>query len=214
MCEPDRVNPEQFLHRCPALWHVAPAGAWATIRETGLRTAAQLIAASDLEPDERRAMEETPRPDAVTLQVDGAEVRLRDQAPLLKADLSAVLEPGISVADWVQLLNRRVYLFADRTAMDKLLTKYIELDGAQEVISFSPRRLLDTAPFQIELAAQNTGALARRSGQYKGRDTFLSISRSPDKRPAEVTIVDGLEDLASVVRVERYDADGTRTSLR
>jgi hypothetical protein len=214
MCEPERVTPEQFLHRCPALWHVAPAGAWSTIRETGLRTAAQLIDASDLDPEQRRELAEAPRPAAVALRVDGAEVQLSDQAVFVRPDLPDVLDAGVSVADWVQLLNRRVYLYADRAALDKALAKLVERDGAQEVISFSPRRLLDTAPFQIELAAQNTSTIARRAGASKGRDTFRSISRSADKRPAEVTIVDGLEDLASIVRVERHDADGTRTSLR
>lgn len=212
-CHAGAMKPEQFLTRCPSLWHVAPAGSWETIRQRGLMTAAQLIDASDLDEDQRTELHETPRPHAVPLTVDGVEVVLRDQGPLFKADLATVLEPGMTVADWVRILNRRIYLFTDQAAMRKVLDKYLASDGAQDVISFSPRRLFDADWSRIELSAQNTAAIARRSDPYKGRDTFLPITRFPDRRPAEVTIVGGIHDLGSVVRVERHAADGSRTPL-
>ncbi len=208
-----RVTPDQFLHRCPALWHVAPAGAWDTIRETGLLTAAQLIDAADLDDARRTELHGTPRGEAVTISVDGADVVLRDQAALLKADLGKVLEPGVSVSDWVQVLNRRAYLFADRAAMQKALDRYLALEGEQDVLIFSPRRLVEQEQARIELSAQNTAANSRRSDPSKGRDTFVSVTRFADRKPAEVTIVGGLSDLTPIVRAERHHADGTRTAL-
>ncbi len=207
------MTPDQFLHRCPALWHVAPAGAWDTIKEVGLRTAEQLIDAADLTDEARTELLDTPRAEAVTLKVDGTGVLLRDQAPLLKAKLSTTLADGVTEADWIRMVNRRAYLFADRAVLTKALEKYIAADGAQDVLTFSPRRLIDAARYQLELAVRNTTAAARRNDPTKGRDTFLSITRFPDRRPAEVTIVDGLDDLASVVRVERHHPDGTREPL-
>lgn len=207
------MTPEQFLTRCPSLWHVAPPGSWATIKEMGLLTAAQLIDAAELDEERRSELHEMPRRHPVPLRVSDADVVLRDQGPLFKADLESFLEPGVTVADWVKLLNRRVYLFTNKAAMQKVLAKYVESDGAQDVITISPRRLLETMRPKIELSAQNAGAIARRTDPYKGRDTFLSISRSRDRQPAEVTIVDGLDDLSAVVRVERHSADGTRTAL-
>lgn len=207
------MTPDQFLARCPALWHVAPAGAWDIIRETGLLSAAQLIDGSDLDEAARTELHQTPRPEAVHLQVDGADVVLRDQGPLLRADLTKALKDDHTVESWVRLLNKRVYLFADRTAMQKVLDRYVEQDGAQDVLIFSPLRLVEQAQAQIELSAQNTGALARTSNAAKGKDTFLSITRFPNKKPAEVTIVGGLTDLTPVVRAERHHADGTRTAL-
>jgi len=207
------VSPDQFLARCPALWHVAPAGAWEHIRETGLRTAAQLIDAAELDDEARAALHQQPRAESVRLSVDGVDVVLRDQAPLLKADLTKALEPGFGVADWLHELNRRVYLFADRAAMQKTLDKYVAIDGAQDVITFSPRRLYEQELHAIELSAQNTGALARTTKATKGRDTFLSITRFPDRKPNEVTIVGGVDDLTPVVRAERHHADGRREPL-
>lgn len=208
-----RVTPDQFLHRCPALWHIAPAGAWDAIRETGLLSASQLIDAADLDDARRAELRDTPRAEAVTISVDGADVVLRDQAALLKADLAKVLEPGVSVADWVQVLNRRVYLYADRTAMQKALEKFVTTEGDQDVLIFSPRRLVEQEQHIIELSAQNTAANTRRSDPSKGRDTFVSVTRFADRKPAEVTLVGGLSDLTPIVRAERHHADGTRTAL-
>jgi hypothetical protein len=66
---------------------------------------------------------------------------------------------------------------------------------------------------RIELAAQNTGAIARKAGPQKGLDTFMPLARFPDRKPAEVTVVDGLDDLSVVVRAERHRANGDRDVL-
>lgn len=200
------MTPDQFLHRCKQLWHVAPAGAWESISKTGLQTAQQLIEQADLDEQARAELLTAPRPTASTLVVNGERVVLRDQEPLLRADLTKLLEPGTSLSDWVGLLNKRVYLFTDKTAMDKALAKATERDGAQEVLAFSPLRLLDAARPQIELSALSSSAITRKADPYKGRDSFVSITRFPDRKPAEITIVDGLPDLAGIVmRVERHE---------
>lgn len=209
------MTPDQFLARCPHLWHVGAPGTFESISANGLRTAAQSIAAADLDEEARTVLNTTPREESIQLIVDGATVTLRDQLPLLKGDLEKALEPGVTPSDWVQVLNRRCYLFTDRARMQTMLEKYATLEGGQEVIAFSPLRLFDAAGPKIELSAQNAGATARKADVPKGRDTFVSVTRFPNKKPAEITLVDGLEDLTGIiVRAERLDADGTRTTLR
>jgi hypothetical protein len=204
------MTPEQFTSRCRSLWHIGPAGSWSRISELGFRTAEQLIRAADLDEEARARLLAEPRRAAVTLRVDGGEVVLRDQGRLFgRADLTTVLGDGLTVADWVGLLNRRVYFFTDGSAMRTLRDKYVQLDGAQDVLTLSPLRLLQAARSQLELSAQNTGAIARVKGPQKGRDTFLSLVRFPDRKPAEVTVVDGLDDLSVVVSAERHHRDGT-----
>jgi hypothetical protein len=205
------VNQDQFLQRCKHMWHVAPAGAWDSIAARGIRTAEQLIGAADLSDDERSVLLTQPRPTDVTLKVDGVAVVLRDQAPLLKhPDLPSIMEDGLSVAEWVALLNRRVYLFTTPAPMKALLAKYAELHGAQDRISFSPMRLSQVVAGQLELTTTNTGAIARTKGVQKRRGDFLPLSRVPGNvSPKEVTIVGGLDDLSAVTRVERHYPDGT-----
>ncbi len=97
--------------------------------------------------------------------------------------------------------------------MQKFLDKYVEVDGAQDVIWLSPLKLLDAAGLRLELASQNTGVLARRSGTQKTSEAFAPLWRFTDRKPAEATIVDGLDDLSPVFRAERCFRDGRRQSL-
>jgi hypothetical protein len=208
------VTPDGFLSRCPSLWHVGPPGAWDQIAANGFRTAEQLILRADLDQSTRAGLLNEPRRDSVRLVVDGEAVVLRDQGPLFaRNDLASILDDGLSVADWVQILNRRVYLFADKVAMNKVLDKYVERDGAQDVITISPWRLLQAAGARLQLAQYNAGAIPRLTGPQRGRDTFTQISRFPDRKPAEVTILDGLDDLSVVARAERHHSDGRREQL-
>ncbi len=199
------MTPEGFLERCPLLCHVGPIGAWEGIQQLGFRTASQLIADADLTEADRVALMTLPRRHARRLTVRGVEVMLRDQGPLFaRRDLLTIMGDGLTVADWVRVLNGRVYLFAHPAALSKVLDKYVERDGGQELITFNRRKLLEIYRSKIELATQNTGAVARVAGPQKFRDTFKSIGLFPDRTPSEVTIVDGIDDLSVVATVERH----------
>ncbi len=172
------VTPERFLARCPTIWHVAAGGAWDIIKVLGLRTAQQLIVQADLDSDTREELLTTPRRVAVPLTVDGAKVTLRDQGPLCGVrNLRSKLHDGLEVADWIRILNARVYFFTDRAARQKILQKYVALDGAQDVLTISPLRLLTTAGPRLKLSDRNTGAIARKAEPYKGINTFVSVAR-------------------------------------
>jgi len=208
------MTPEQFLNRCKTICHVGPAGVWEQIGRHGFRTAEQLILEADLTDEQRQRLLSEPRREAIRLQVRGEGVTLRDQGPLFaRKDLKTVLENGLVVSDWIHLLNQRVYFFTDQTSMQKVLDKYVQVDGAQDVIWLSPLKLLETEGLQLELSIQNTGAIARRSGPQKTLETFLPLFRFPDRRPAEVTALGGFDDLTSVFRAERCFSDGRRTLL-
>jgi hypothetical protein len=214
MCQSSAVTPEQFLNRCKLICHVAPAGAWEQISGQGFRTAEELILDADLDDEDRKHLLSTPRKESVRLRVGGQDVILRDQGPLYaRKDLKAILESGLDVSDWITLLNQRVYFFTDETPLKKFLDKYVEQDGAQDVIWLSPLKLLGVEEIRIELSSQNTGAVAHRAGPQKSAATFVPLFRFPDKRPTEVTVFGGLTDLSPVFRAERCFADGRRELL-
>ena len=145
---------------------MGPVGAWEHIEKHGFRTAEQLIMEADVSEEQRQELLTTPRPESVHLNVRGEDVVLRDQGPLLaRKDVKTLLDKGLDVSDWIQVLNRRVYFFTDETSMKKFLDKYVQTDGAQDVIWLSPLKVLDAAGSHLELTSQNTGAGARRSGE-------------------------------------------------
>jgi hypothetical protein len=208
------MNPDRFIELCPSLWHVGPEGSWDGIVRHGFRTAAQLIRRADL--DEERAAElwTKPRPESVRLTVDGAPVVLRDQEPLFrKKDAASILGDGTDAEDWVRILNSRMYLFAERAPMETFRDRYVQRDGAQDVLTISPWRLVQTAGSRVQLASQNTAAIARKAGVQKEHETFSSVVAFPNRRPKEVTVIDGLDDLSVVTRAERHYADGRREVL-
>lgn len=194
--------------------HVGAAGVWDQISKTGFQTAEQLILEADLSDEERQGLLSTPRPESVRLRVRGEDVTLRDQAPFFaRKDLKSALESGTDVGDWVRLLNQRVYFFTDQAPMQKFLDKYVQLDGAQDVVWLSPLRLVQTEGLRIELASQSAGAIARRSGSDKTAETFVPLFRFPDRKPAEMTALGGFDDLTPVFRAERCFPDGRRELL-
>jgi hypothetical protein len=208
------MTPEQFLSRCKVICHVGPVGVWEQIARNGFRTAEQLILEADLDEEERGRLLSTPRRESVRLRVRGEDVVLRDQGPLFaRKDSSSVFGSGLDVSDWIHLLNQRTYFFTDETSMHKLLDKYVQMDGAQDVIWLSPLKLLDAAGLHLELTSQNTGTIARRSGAQKTAQAFAPLWRFTDRKPAEATIVGGLDDLSPVFRAERCFRDGRRQSL-
>lgn len=174
------MTPDQFKKWCPGLWHVAPTGTWEQIREHGFKTAAQLIA---------EAGDDTSRPPLRRRNVDD-----------FGGDEAA--------AKWVEQLNTRVYLFASRAPMDKMLAKYATAEGSQDVLILSTQRLLDAVRPSMQLSSQNSSAVVRVPTPEKAADMFLPIARFPDKRPAEVTVVDGFDAKGIVIRAERHYADG------
>jgi hypothetical protein len=208
------VTPEQFLNRCKVICHVGPVGVWEQITKHGFRTAEQLILEADLNEEERHALLSTPRRESVRLHVSGEDVVLRDQGPLFaRRDLKSSPDNGLDVSDWIHLFNQRVYFYTDETSMQKAMEKFLEADGAQDVIWLSPLKVLEAAGLNLELTSQSTGAIARRSGAQKTADTFAPLWRFTDRKPAEATILDGLDDLSPVFRAERCFRDGRRQPL-
>lgn len=206
------VTPDQFLERCKSLRHIAPAGTWEQIVQHGLRTADQLIRNADLDDDQRAKLLDSPRLEPVRLTVDGAEVVLRDQTGLIARKGPAAGDEPIS-PESVHRLNRRLYLFTATESMNKMIDRYLKADGSVDVITLSPMRVVNAARPRIEIPAANTGEAARRSGSLGGRTTFVPLGLFPNKAPAEVTIIDGLDDIAVIVHAERYRADGTKETL-
>ena len=204
------MTPGEFVARCPSLRHVGAPDSWARIARTGFRTAEQLILGASLDEATRARLLTERRRDSVRLQVDGDQVVLRDQEPLFKLnDLDPILGDGMKSADWIQILNSRVYFFADKREADAIVQKYAERDGAQELLTISPWQLVKVAGSRIQLSAQNAGAIAHRRGVQKTRDTFVSLAVFPDKRPREITVVGGLDDVSVVKRAVRRCADGS-----
>lgn len=197
----------------PSLYHAAEGGAWNNIQKLGLRSTSALLDLYDVHGQERIQLEAHHRPKGVPLTGDGLPtILLRDQKPLNVTHLRDCLEDGLSVEGWLRLLNSKVFFWATRERLDRLLSAAMYRDRAHDVLVVDTRSLLKRYESTIALTQINSGATGRARAK-RGRRTFLTIRRYPDdpesrRRIAEVAVDYAVLDVtAHVVRVESRQGD-------
>ncbi|GAC1534349.1 MAG: hypothetical protein NVS3B1_28820 [Marmoricola sp.] len=175
----------RFEQMRPWLFHVTAIENVDGIRRRGLRTASQLAAEAGVGlAGVRREM----------LHLAGATVR--DQRPIISKSLAGHLD-GVTLDDWLEILNSRVFLFPDQDRAKALSQTYAKLAQPQAVLVFRTTDVLAAAGDRLEVADRNTGAVPREKGcPCRGRSTFVALPDAPDlRRIQEVTVVDGLQGL-------------------
>jgi len=213
--EPTTMNVADLVRLYPQLHHMAEGGSWANIQQIGLRTTRQLV--DECGPDEatRETILGQRRRTKVTLThpVVG-QVTIRDQKPLMMHNLVPALT-DMTVEQWLEALNDRVFLWAHPRRLTTLLKARAYRDSIHDVLVVDTARLVDAARDRIRLAGMNTGATIFPSAPKRGSDTFQTIESFPfdDRRRAgkapvdsvvEVCVLDGLHDVTDfVIRVER-----------
>lgn len=198
----------------PRLFHVAEAGAWASIERHGLLSTSALLDLFQVDPGERNRWESEHRPNSVTLlHPEHGRAMLRDQGPLDVRQLEQCLEGEITVVDWLRILNRNVFFWPTEDRLNRLLGAAAYRDREHDVLIVDTRPLVGRYRSSITLTQINTGAIGRARAK-RGRSTFRSIALYPDapkerRRIAEVVVEYAVPDIAEyVLRVERRK--GTR----
>ncbi|HYB25227.1 MAG TPA: hypothetical protein VEF89_01295 [Solirubrobacteraceae bacterium] len=110
----------ELIRRHPELFHVAEAEAWPAIRRLGLLSTSALLDRFGVNGPRREELEAAPRPDSVRLRHSSlGEVWIRDNKPLRPEILATCLD-GVSVAEWMRLLNARVFFWLDQDRARRL----------------------------------------------------------------------------------------------
>lgn len=209
------MNPAELISRYPQLHHMAEGGSWSSIQQIGLRTTRQLVDECDPDPSTRQEIlgQRRKRSYTLTHPVVGA-VRIRDQGPLGLHNLRPALT-DMTVEQWLDALNDRVFLWAHPDRLTKLLKARLYRESIHEVLILDTARLVDAHRDQIRLAGMNTGATIFPNAPKRGSDTFQEIESFPfdERRRArkglvdnvvEVCVLDGLHDVTDfVIRLER-----------
>ena len=207
--------PADLVNCYPQLHHMAEEGSWARILQIGLRTTRQLVDECGPDAWTRQEILGQRRKQSYTLThpVVGA-VTIRDQGPLGLHNLRPALT-DMTVEQWLDALNDRVFLWAHPDRLTKLLKARLYRDSIHEVLIVDTARLVDAHLDRIRLTGMNTGATIFPSAPKRGSDTFQKIESFPfdERRRArkalvdnvvEVCVLDGLHDVTDfVIRVER-----------
>lgn len=164
------MTPESFAGRHPSLWRISAEGSAEGIRRHGLLTAAQIAALTGLPPftaPRRRAVRAT--------LPDGTAVAITDNAPLSFARLAPVLDDGLRPADWLGMLDGRVFFWVRREAGEANLRARRKLGYRSEWHRFDTLALLAPVWDRVEIAAINTGATVHQPPR-RGRATFAPLA--------------------------------------
>jgi hypothetical protein len=212
------MSPEELATRHPRLYHITRPQALASIERHGLLATSRLLDLFDISPDERREIEARRRPANVVIRhALHGEAIITDNSPLSELALEKCLDDGLKAADWLRMLNGRVFFWPDEANLSNHL-KVSERSGEpRSVLVLDTASLVRAHHARVELAAINTGSTIRRPAR-RGLATFSPAHlhsysewqqlRGGRDRVKEVTVIDGVRDIREHI-VECYDV--TRT---
>jgi len=109
------VNCEDFMSRYPILFHLAAADSWPSIRESGLLSTDEILRRWEVPQVKADVLRSRRRPESVVIDhpAHGRAV-LRHQRPLSEARLATALTDGMTVAEWLRMLNSFVFILPVR----------------------------------------------------------------------------------------------------
>ncbi|MEA2372171.1 MAG: hypothetical protein QOH12_2565 [Solirubrobacteraceae bacterium] len=122
----------------------------------------------------------------------------------------------MTLDQWLEVLNSRVFFWLDRTHLETLMGARAYRDRAHDVIEIDTARLLERERDEITLSPINSGN-TMYNPRPRGSRTFLPIADYPfeDRRKArglrsavvELAVTHGVAEIGNVVaRVERRRA--------
>ncbi len=115
------MTPEEIVRRCPRLYHVTEPGAHESVRRHGLLSTVALLDLFETPESDRLRLLRARRPEPVPLShpVHG-EAILNDQRPLSMKALETCLDDGMAPADWLGMLNGKVFFWPDEKQLQRL----------------------------------------------------------------------------------------------
>jgi len=214
----DLVNRDHLIALYPRLYHMAQEGSWPAISHHGLMTTTQLVDSSSSPADVRAVITGRRRPKSLAIECDGlGTVVIRDQTPLREQFLIDALTDGMTVKEWLDILNNRVFFWLHPDRLAELLNARRYRNHAHDVIVVDTASLVAAHADRIRLSAINSGATLYPNAHERGPSTFMFIAEYPyeERRSrgvcgaiAELAVIGGVPDiLRHTVRVERRQQD-------
>jgi hypothetical protein len=158
---------------------MAEAGSWPAIRRHGLLSTTALLDRFEIHGPARIAIESQRR--AHSVQIHHPELGsawIRDNKPINETVLQRTLI-GMSLAQWYETLNARVFFWLTRQRLDRLRQARPYRDRPHELLTIDTAALLLAHGERVELAHLNTGAVHRGANYPRGAGTFRHIADYP-----------------------------------
>jgi hypothetical protein len=202
------MTPEELAERHPRLYHVTSPGALPGILRFGLLPTNRLLDLFEVTGHERAAIERQRRPKSVTLSHPAyGEVVITDNYPLSETKLAACLDDGLEPADWLAILNQRVFFWPHEARVRELLNAKLNRGRDRLVLVLDTLSVASRHAERMELSPSNSGSTIHQPAR-RGLSTFTPLLRHGYAtwqrlrrkrkldRIKEVTVVDGVDSIA------------------
>lgn len=199
------MSPKELAAKHPRLYHITRQEALSNILRYGLLSASNLLTLFGVPQAQRDLIESKTRPISVDIAhpVYG-RARLTDSFSLCGTALSDCLDDGLQPADWMRMLNRRVFFWVNEKDVDSHLRASLKQGDKRIVLILDTLSVMMAHFKQVELAAINTGATARRVAR-RGLTTFTPAHlysyrewqalRGGNDHVKELAVLDGIRDV-------------------
>jgi hypothetical protein len=210
------VKTSDLTRLYPRIYHMAADGSWPSIAQHGLLSTAALVDRWAIESASARSALLTQRREESQVLEHTAygTATVRDQKPIHEPSLAEALD-DMTVGEWYEVLNERVFFFLQPERLDGLLNARSYKNSTHTVLTIDTASLVAAHESEIELCAFNSGFAQRHSKARRGRDTFKAIADYPHPNRhvartgahldvAELSVLGGVVDIRDhIIRVDR-----------
>jgi hypothetical protein len=171
------MSPEEFARRHPRLYHLTSPGAVEGIRMLGLLPTIGLLDLYEISGAKREEIAGKIRPASVTIRhpVHGSAT-ITDNIPMNERALLSCLDDGLTISDWLRMLNERVFFWPDEQSVATHLGASARRGIERLVMVFDTRSMAEAHHEKIEISPINSGSTIRKPAR-RGLNTFSAIHR-------------------------------------
>jgi hypothetical protein len=113
---------EKLIELYPRVYHMAERGAWDSIRTHGLMSATAVLDHLVIEGGDRARFESEHRNQKMDVRAGHpSNIVLRDQKPMPEGRLIQALTDGTTPRQWYELINHKVFFWAEEKRLHRLL---------------------------------------------------------------------------------------------
>ena len=189
------ITAERLAELYPQIYHMAEDGSWASIRQHGLLSTTALLDLYEIQGEERFAIESQHRPKSVVIHHPrhGPAV-IRDQIPMRESSLGKCLN-GMTPRQWYELLNGKVFFWATKERLLRLLSARAYKDRTHSVLTVDTQLLVAQYSETLRLSRINSGSTIYKP-QPRGSQTFQLISEYPfDERKKKRGLANAIAEM-------------------